>query len=396
MVMPWYNIRIFAGNLRRILHLIRMLRRAGVEVYVLEAVPYTSFRESIRLVQGINVNDVKPNVHIYVNNYVIEDRGRVSIYVVKAYLLLRLFLRFLRYWRLLRGVDLVHVPDSSVEFVVLSYIISRLLNRRLVITFQLVPRYLKEVVIIKGIGLFRSALRHYLYVKGEGVITALAKSLALWLYVNVVRRAFAIVLNRYDYEVLTRKYGVRAFLSWNGIHRPYVVSHYFDRYRVMYIGRDERKGLKDILFIIPIIIGKKPNVNFVLIGVNANLPSVVSYRFVSESMKWSLLCSSGLFVLPTYHEAFPLSIAEALSCGLPVITYDLPELKPIYGDCKSVLFVKKGDTHALVNAIIRLLEIGDEDYMRLREDAIKCGNRFDWINVTKRELEIYREILIHG
>ena len=396
MVMPWYSIWIFNGNSRRILHLIRMLRRAGVEVYVLETIPYTSFRKSIKLVQGIDVNETKSNNHIYVINYVIEGRGKASSYAVRAYLLLRLFLRFLRYWRLLRGVDLVHVPDSSVEFVVLSYIISRLLNRRLIITFQLVPRYLKEVVIIKEIGLFRSALRHYLYVRGEGIITALAKSLALWFYVNVIRRAFAIALNRHDYEFLTRKYGVRAFLSWNGIHRPYVVSHHFDRYRVMYIGRDERKGLRDILSIIPIITDKKPHVNFVLIGTNVNLPNAISYGFVSELMKWSLLCSSGLFVSPTYHDSFSLVIAEALSCGLPVITYDLPELRSIYGDCRSVLFIRKGDINALADAVIKLLEIGDEDYARLREDAVKCGGKFDWGGVAKRELEIYREVLTHG
>lgn len=396
MIMPWYKIWVFNGNSRRILHLIRMLRMAGVEVYVLEVVPYTLFKRSIWLVQGFNVDGAKPSMHLYVNDYVIGSKGGACGYAVRAYLLLRLFLRFLRYRRLLSNVDLVHVPDSSVEFVLMAYVISRILNRRLVITYQLVPRYLKELMIVEGLGLLRSALRHYLYVKGEDIAMSLVKSLALWLYVNVIRKAFAIVLNRHDYEVLTRTYGVRAFLSWNGIFKPYVSFPHYDRYRVMYIGRDERKGLKDVLSIIPMITSERRKASFILIGTKINLPSAISIGFASESTKWSLLCSSGLFVSPTYHDSFSLVIAEALSCGLLVVTYDLPELRSIYGDCKSVFFVKKGDINALANVIIGLLDINDEDYARLREDAIKCGSRFDWIGVARRELEIYREVLVHG
>ncbi len=177
------------------------------------------------------------------------------------------------------------------------------------------------------------------------------------------------MLNGYDYEILNRKYGVRVFLSWNGISKPNIisiVSLHYDRYRIIYIGRDERKGLKDMISIIPFIVGKVPKASFVLIGPNVNLQNTTSYVFVSERKKWSLLCSSGLLVSPTYHEAFSLTIAEALLCGLPVITYDLPELKAIYSDCRSVFFVKKGDLNALRDAIIKLMNIGDEEYKALR------------------------------
>ncbi len=191
MIMPWYRIWISRGNSRRILHLIRTLRMADVDIYVLEAIPYTLFNKSIQLMQNIDVYQVNPSLHIYIANYVIKDKDSVSNYIIRAYLLLRLFLRFLQYRKLLRNSDLVHVPDSSVEFVVLAYVISRLLGRKLIITFQLVPRYLKELTINESLGLFRSALRHYLYVKGEEAITSLIKSLVLWLYVNVIKRAYA-------------------------------------------------------------------------------------------------------------------------------------------------------------------------------------------------------------
>jgi glycosyltransferase involved in cell wall biosynthesis len=41
---------------------------------------------------------------------------------------------------------------------------------------------------------------------------------------------------------------------------------------------------------------------------------------VETSKKWDLYRSSSLFILPTYSENFGLVIAEALGCGVPVIT----------------------------------------------------------------------------
>ncbi len=47
---------------------------------------------------------------------------------------------------------------------------------------------------------------------------------------------------------------------------------------------------------------------------------IVSLGFVRENDKYRLLCQSDIFVYPTYHDAFPSVILEAMQCGLPVVS----------------------------------------------------------------------------
>jgi glycosyltransferase involved in cell wall biosynthesis len=71
------------------------------------------------------------------------------------------------------------------------------------------------------------------------------------------------------------------------------------------------------------------------------------------------LRAADLFVFPTENEAFGLSLAEAMACGLPSVTTQVGGLRDFVVDGGNALVVQPGDDAALGSGIARL--IGDAE-----------------------------------
>jgi glycosyltransferase involved in cell wall biosynthesis len=82
--------------------------------------------------------------------------------------------------------------------------------------------------------------------------------------------------------------------------------------------------------------------------------AVVFLGSVSDDEKLRLLQSAFAYVQPTMHEAFGVAIAEAMSCGLPVITSPVAAVPEVVGDCG--LFADPHDHDAFAGHMLRLLE----------------------------------------
>jgi glycosyltransferase involved in cell wall biosynthesis len=67
------------------------------------------------------------------------------------------------------------------------------------------------------------------------------------------------------------------------------------------------------------------------------------------------LCAADVFVLPTRSEGSPNAILEALACGLPVVSSDIPSVREVVSKSCGEL-VDPMDVRALGDAIARLLE----------------------------------------
>lgn len=88
---------------------------------------------------------------------------------------------------------------------------------------------------------------------------------------------------------------------------------------------------------------------------------------------------SSIFVLSSRFEGFGLVIIEAMSCGLPVVTFDCPcGPKDIITDHEDGILVKTGDVESLARQISYLIE---------NEDIRKTMGEKALVNVQKYKIE---------
>lgn len=97
------------------------------------------------------------------------------------------------------------------------------------------------------------------------------------------------------------------------------------------------------------------------------------------------------FVLPTYHEAMPMTILESLSFGKPVITTPVGSIPEVIVDGRNGYLFQPGDMEHLKKIIFNVIEDRSQ-YDQLRKNAMNTATLF-YPESIKQELEkLYAEI----
>jgi glycosyltransferase involved in cell wall biosynthesis len=94
--------------------------------------------------------------------------------------------------------------------------------------------------------------------------------------------------------------------------------------------------------------------------------------------------SADVFVLATLHESFGMAVAEALACGLPVVSTATGAIPELVGGGEAGLIVPPGDEHALADALSHVL--GNADLRaRLADGARRVRDRLpSWEQAVDR------------
>jgi len=102
--------------------------------------------------------------------------------------------------------------------------------------------------------------------------------------------------------------------------------------------------------------------------------------------------NSSLFVFSSRFEGFGMVLVEAMSCGLPVVSFACPcGPKDIVSDGEDGLLVKNGDVDALANAISRLMS--DEQLRTTMSQAAQRNvKRFDINQIADKWRLLFSEI----
>ena len=218
-----------------------------------------------------------------------------------------------------------------------------------------------------------------------------------------------LVLNKMDKEYLVYNKGVdesKVSVVNGGVDYDHINSLKTDvkLYDGVFLGRfHPQKGIFDLIRIWNLICEKKPNAKLCIIGsgsasITEKVTAAITENSLSDNVvlvgsktgdeKFLLLKSSCIFLCPSHYESFAIVIAEAMACGLPVVAYDLPIYKDLYGE--NISKVPLGDLKQFADAIMNFLT-NDELRRIFGIAGQKFIERYDWDKVAKQEI-----LLIEG
>lgn len=102
---------------------------------------------------------------------------------------------------------------------------------------------------------------------------------------------------------------------------------------------------------------------------------------------------STIAVVPSLYEGFGIPAAEAMACGVPLISTSGGALPEVVGDAGVI--VPPADTKALAGAILRLMNAPEERRKYAQAGLARVHSVFSWKKAAEEVAEVYREA-IHG
>ena len=175
--------------------------------------------------------------------------------------------------------------------------------------------------------------------------------------------------------------------------------------KIISVGRlEEEKGFDDLIDIFNIITREHKSWNLDIFGEGSlkdSLQKKINDLGLQDKVEikpfqyniQSVLQKADIYVLPSRTEAFPMVLLEAMECGLPCISFDLPGPTEIIKDNEDGLIVKSRDINDFASKISLLIE----DDKKREKYAIKAKEnikRYSLDNIVDRWNDLFTEINI--
>jgi glycosyltransferase involved in cell wall biosynthesis len=205
----------------------------------------------------------------------------------------------------------------------------------------------------------------------------------------------------------------KIIISQNGLFMEkinYVKEIKNKKYDAVYMGRiSVNKGILDLIKIWGGIVKKMPKAKLAIMGMGLDnvvekfksnikengLEKNIDYLgFVPRPKKYEFLKNSKVFLyLPKINsdESWGISLMEALACGLPAISYNLPIYENIY-KTKSLIRVKLNDIDSVTEKLFYLLK-NKKIWASLSRESINFAKNFDWFKIANKDLKLIRNFL---
>lgn len=170
-------------------------------------------------------------------------------------------------------------------------------------------------------------------------------------------------------------------------------SHYpvENRHEFLFVGRLLRdKGIMEYLEAAQLVKARFPEVTFRVVGGYDTNPSGIEKQVFEQYVRQGIIEYTGevqdvrpylksceVFVLPSYHEGTPKSVLEAMSTGRAIITTDAPGCRDTVVDGLNGFSVPVGDSDALAERMIWMIENSDAAVSMGLESLDICRQKYD-------------------
>ncbi len=199
----------------------------------------------------------------------------------------------------------------------------------------------------------------------------------------------------------------RIFVVENGIRTGPSTTYSPSREKnALFVGRlDEGKGVIDLLSLWRRIAALSPEAILHIVGEGSlrktlsgeterrGLTGRVQYHgFTSDEKIGLLQAKARLFISLSRTEGFGLAMAESLAAGLPVLVWDIPPLREVFGSCQAVSLVPVDDFDQAASRAVNFLNLPDEQWQDISRKAIEYSRRFSWREAGITELRALQTI----
>lgn len=195
-------------------------------------------------------------------------------------------------------------------------------------------------------------------------------------------------------------------IVYNGVKIPQDYEKKLNAKKIIFLGRISRdKGIYDLLKAMSYLVGKYNDIELTIggIGEEKKLYSLIEkynlknnvkiLGWLNEEKKCEELKKSSLFILPSYFEAMPISILEAMSYKNVIISTNVGGIPEIIDNGREGILIEPGNIKQLYATIERFIN-NEYDLKKFSEEAMKKVKKYFDINESISEIYKIYDLLI--
>jgi glycosyltransferase involved in cell wall biosynthesis len=263
--------------------------------------------------------------------------------------------------------DVIYAYNNAFSNVISGLIASKMLDKPLIINIFHLEKYQKK----NFIGGFKIARKLY----GFSIKNSLSVVFIWPIIKRILKHAKAITVPSKATSIDLNSIGInqeKIYVIPLGLEHEIVANQTVKKTTKdidgIFVGRiSPNKGIFDTLKSWKIVIKKKSNAQLAVVNgkgerrlenfvkINKLNNNVILFDHLSKQDLSSVLFRSKLLIIPSYTEGFCFTVGKAMLHGVPVVSYDIPVIREVYGAFPLITFVRKGDMESLATEILNIL-----------------------------------------